>query len=289
MARAHRWPRGDFASPGRRGRNLHSYLHFLIAPAGFPGQRLALVSMAGFVQTWSTEGGTKRPQWPCHSPASKAAGGAGRGTAACPPRQPRARGRGGCGRWAGTGGSSPGDTRRQRLLRARRKWCKSWTQMFPLFSFPVVFSQLSTQLGGLLSPSSFPLHSGTVWVAAVPIQVPCWPRDSAGQAKQSREKPVLTPQLQAQCHRAGERLQPMSLHHPGHGDRDAATTTREEPISVLLFQGFFLFYSYQLSSPSPCAAQSLPALTTSKLIPRVRGEPPSHTSHLGFHPQDTDS
>lgn len=79
VACGHRWPRGNFPSPGRRGRNLHSYLHFLIAPAGFLGLRLALVSMAGFVQTWRTEGGTKRPQWTCHSPASKAAGGAGRG------------------------------------------------------------------------------------------------------------------------------------------------------------------------------------------------------------------
>lgn len=75
----HRWPGDNFPGPGRQGRNLHLYLHFLIAPAGFLGQRLALVSMAGFVRTPRTEGGTKGPQWTCHSPTSKAAGGAGRG------------------------------------------------------------------------------------------------------------------------------------------------------------------------------------------------------------------
>lgn len=81
---------------------------------------------------------------------------------------------------------------RQQLLRARRKWCKSWTQMFPLFSFPVIFSQLSTQLGGLLSPSSFPLHSGTVSLAAVPIQ------NSQNRGKPGKSwSPHL---LQAQCH-----------------------------------------------------------------------------------------
>lgn len=79
VARGHRRPRDNFPGPGRRRRNLHLYLHFLIAPAGFLGQRQALVSMAGFVRTPRTEGGTKGPQWTCHSPASKAAGGAGRG------------------------------------------------------------------------------------------------------------------------------------------------------------------------------------------------------------------
>lgn len=70
-------------------------------------------------------------------------------------------GAGGAGGWwptrGDTRGSSGGDmplvrlldggvepqplvAQRQQLLRARRKWCKSWTQMFPLFSFPVIFS-----------------------------------------------------------------------------------------------------------------------------------------------------
>lgn len=205
VAWGHRWPRDNFLSPGKRGRNLHSYLHFLIAPAGFLGQRLALVSMAGFVQTWRTEGGTKRPQWSCHSPASKAAGGAGRGQCSLSspaPGDPRARGRG----WLVA--DVPGHPRFQRWGRAMlreqwshhrcpeaaaaprcRKWCKSWTQMFPLFSFPVVFSQLSIQLGALLSPSNSPLHSGTVLLAAVPIQLPCWPQGTAEQPEQRAGKP----------------------------------------------------------------------------------------------------
>lgn len=79
VAWGHRWPGDNFPGSGKQHRNLHLYLHFLIAPAGFLGQRLALVSMAGFVQTPRTEGGTKGPQWTCHSPASKAAGEAGRG------------------------------------------------------------------------------------------------------------------------------------------------------------------------------------------------------------------
>lgn len=79
VAQGHQWHRDNFLRPGRRHRNLHLYLHFLIAPAGFLGQRLPLVSMAGFVRTPRTEGGTKGPQWTCHSPASKAAGGAGQG------------------------------------------------------------------------------------------------------------------------------------------------------------------------------------------------------------------
>lgn len=104
-------------------------------------------------------------------------------------------------------------------------------------------------------------------------------------AKMDWEKPVPTPLLQAQCHGAEVRLQPKSLHHPGYGDRDVATT-REGHISVLLFQGFFLFYSYQLSSPSSCAAPKPPSSDhehpTGELTHRVRAEPASHTSHPGI-------
>lgn len=78
----------------------------------------------------------------------------------------------------------------------------------------------------------------------------------------------------------------MSLHHPGHGDGDAATTAMPQerhpslprtPVkgSVLLFQGFFFFYSYQLSSPSPCAAPKPPSSDhkhpTGESSHRVRG------------------
>lgn len=68
--------------------DLHSCLHFLMAPAGFLGQRPAPVSMAGFVRTPRTERRTKGPQWTCHSHTSKAGGGAGWGTAAPVPPAP---------------------------------------------------------------------------------------------------------------------------------------------------------------------------------------------------------
>lgn len=54
---------------------MHLYLHFLIAPPGFPGHRPGSVSMAGFVRAGRTEAGTKGPQRTCHSPPSKAAAG----------------------------------------------------------------------------------------------------------------------------------------------------------------------------------------------------------------------
>lgn len=161
----HQWPRDNFPGPGRRQRNLHLYLHFLIAPAGFLGQRLALVSMAGFVWTPRTEGGTKGPQWTCHSLASKAAGGAGwdggttaGGTAAWPPPSaantgadagtPPGRGRGRPA--ADTRGtlvvlaqSSGGDTTPAGLLRGAR----TRPSCPPLFSFPVIFRRLFIHLG----------------------------------------------------------------------------------------------------------------------------------------------
>lgn len=194
VAWGHRRPRDNFPGPGKRRRNLHLYLHFLIAPAGFLGQRQALVSMAGFVRTPRTEGGTKGPQWTCHSPASKAAGGAGRGHRSrghrsLPPPStantgadagsPPGRGRGWSvadtlrtlvvsalleQRWGHDAGGaarrrsrvSTAITRRWQPPRARRKWCKSRTQMFPLFLFPVIFSRLSIQLGWVSFPFQLP-------------------------------------------------------------------------------------------------------------------------------------
>lgn len=60
---------------------------------------------------------------------------------------------------------------------------------------------------------------------------------------------------------------------------------QERNPSLCYYFKVFSHFSYQLSSPSPCAAQSLPALTTET---RARAELPCHTSRLGFHPQDTD-
>nr|XP_026652198.1 uncharacterized protein LOC113459884 [Zonotrichia albicollis]XP_026652199.1 uncharacterized protein LOC113459884 [Zonotrichia albicollis]XP_026652200.1 uncharacterized protein LOC113459884 [Zonotrichia albicollis]XP_026652201.1 uncharacterized protein LOC113459884 [Zonotrichia albicollis] len=260
-ARAHQWPghiggtsvaQGRLWEPWKARRGFALLFAFPNCACGFPGAALAPVSMAGFVRTWSTGGGTKRPQWRCHSAASKAAGGAGRAPQPVPPGTP--------GPWGQGGGAlgwdsrvqpwdTPEERREPQAAAAHRKWCKSWSQMFPLLSFPVVCSQLSTQLGGLLSPSSFPLHSGS-------LLCPCSSRAGPGNGQNIQNRPgkIRSPHrgLQTQCHQAGQRLQPMPLHHPGHGDRDAATTTREAPISVLLFQVFFLLYSYQLSSP--CAA-----------------------------------
>lgn len=189
VARGHQWRRDNFLRPGRRHRNLHLYLHFLIAPAGFLGQRLPLVSMAGFVRTPRTEGGTKGPQWTCHSPASKAAGGAGQGhrgqghrSLPPPPAPGWTQGALQAGEeaantrgtlvvlappeqwWGHAAGSAPQQrsrasttiARRWQPPCARRKWCKSRTQMFPLFSLPVIFSQLSTQLGWVSFPFQLP-------------------------------------------------------------------------------------------------------------------------------------
>lgn len=50
-------PGDNFPSLGKARQGFaFPYLHFLIAPAGFLGQRPAPVSMAGFVRTWRTEG-----------------------------------------------------------------------------------------------------------------------------------------------------------------------------------------------------------------------------------------
>lgn len=70
---------------------------------------------------------------------------------------------------------------------------------------------------------------------------------------------------------------------PPQQERDPSLPRTLVKGSALLFQDFFLFYSYQLSSPSPCGAPKPSSSDhehpTGKSTHRVRAEPPSHTSH----------
>lgn len=211
------------------------YLHFLIAPAGFLGQRLPLVSMAGFVRTPRTEGGTKGPQWTCHSPASKAPGGAGQGHRARGHRSlylhqhrvdvgsPRGRARGWLvadahgtpmvralpeQRWAAPwalgqldggpsagGGSHPTPIGSGARARPRCSLCSH----FPLFS-----ASFPPTSGGFLSPSHFPTPFRHCCACPAP--------DRAAKTRvEAWEQAAPEALLQAQCHRAEVRLQAASL------------------------------------------------------------------------------
>lgn len=249
VAQGHRWPRDNFPGPGRQHRNLHLYLHFLIAPAGFLGQRLALVSMAGFVWARRTKGGTKGPQWTCHSPASKAAGVVGQGHRgwghrSLPPPAPtalgRMRGAPQAGEEAGLTptrhwwfrhcGSSSGDAS---LNHHHPEVAAAEVVQEPAPDVPPVLASRYFQpafhpaeVGFFPLPTSL-FHLGTVLPARVPalahLTHHCThPAPALTPGNQETDKTgaktwenlVPEPLLQAQCHRAEGKLWPTSLCTP---------------------------------------------------------------------------
>lgn len=152
--------------------------------------------MAGFVQTWRSEGGTKRPQWSCHSPASKAAGGAGRGhrgrgSAARSPRLPQhPRGRAEGGWWPlrwDSRGSSAGDMPAVRLEEWSHNRCRPEAAAAPRPS--EVVQELDPDVPPVLISCYFqPAFHPAGWVA-FSFQLPSPFRDRLTRCCAHPEKP----------------------------------------------------------------------------------------------------